>query len=239
MIDRLKTIVLWLALIGLFIGFYSGGLTAWWFTTCFIVVIGAIVALNRFERTRPWRKAADAANQAFQRGHFGEAAAGWEQASAAKPKELTYQFNVGSARLMLFHLDAAAKRFEVAKGLAKAASERTVVEVHQRVIDALAGREPKPSTGNTPFVALEALVAALEFLKAGNYAAARERLRTTEARQNNATLGELVRALEAWCAFELGEGRQTVDSVLLFRESSGAELKAAWPRFAEFIEPQR
>ncbi|MER2566385.1 MAG: hypothetical protein ABTQ32_37030, partial [Myxococcaceae bacterium] len=207
-----------------------------------LVVIGGTWALQRGWRRLPGQAAAAFASEAYRRGRFGESIEAWSRALDFLPARLgpTAVVLRGMARLRLWQLARATEDLEAGRRIARLLRREWLggIDAELALAAALLGAE-RTSTAQkvaTLEVGHGALIEALVQLGQGAFQPALEVLRSPEARQCAATLGELVRVLAAWCVFELHQVVIPVDASLLFREGSGGELLAAWPGLARFLD---
>jgi tetratricopeptide (TPR) repeat protein len=185
------------------------------------------------------------AAEAYRLGRFGEAVEGFSAALRLFPTRYGLSTRVlrGIARLRLYQLDSAIEDLQAGRRKARVLRREwlTGIDAELALADALSGRDGAATAELAGRVEAGhgALITALSLLRRNEFARALLVLRSPEARQSGSTLGELVRALEAWCLFETSRIVQPVDRALLFREGSGAELLSAWPGLKRFLDEQQ
>lgn len=250
-----KTLLLWLALVAMFVAIYalmsptgerpgSGAGRSprvWLYVAIPVVVVGLVL----------WVRRANAKNAALRegiellaKGRSAEALQKFEGWRKSMPGQPAGPYNVGVARLTLWQLEEARREFEAGLALnqKKDAGLAALAPEHLALTDALLGRLASSRTWLTQVptgkgdLGRVALTEAILHFREGNPAAAEAKLAVYEVKQLSGTLGAFARALRAFCAEALVGELRHVDKVGLFAESGPERLKAAWPEFIAFVE---
>jgi hypothetical protein len=256
----MKTVVLWVVLIILFVAFYQvfsqpppeGGshepapsaqwssILANWLPIVFLFLFFIFFMRRLQSRHAPTHEGVKLLGQ----GRYVQALEIFEKYRQAQPNEPAGAFNSGSTKLQLWKLDAALADLESARAMAKGkvAALTALLPEHLALVQALLGREASARQNLKDIPADQAdpgrirLAEAILLARSGDAAGARAKLSSFEVKQMAGTIGALARTLDAMCVERLTGELRHVDRIALFGETGPDGLRKAWPELISFVE---
>lgn len=181
------------------------------------------------------------AERLLQQGRNAQARELFQQYRQQNPKHAFGAIKLGIAHSRLWRLKEALDELQAGKALG-AGDLAAVAFEHEALVKAVLGDvagaraalQAVPAGRGDPRYAT--LIAAVLEVRSGDFAGARSRLGSFDAKQLPGVLGAFVRALEAWSIEALTGELRHVDRVALFGETGPEALRAAWPEFVAFVE---
>jgi hypothetical protein len=249
----IRTVLLWVALVGMFTFFYqvfangrTGGSEAvsW---TRFAPTIGLALAAYAVVtflglRTRGAYKLSQEGVDLLARGRYTEALEKFESFCARSTRTAVGPYNVGLAQLMLWRLGAAEEAFAQALKRGKRIPFfKTNAPLLLAVCTALAGRTDTAQrwldqlTLEARDTGLSGLARAVLACRRGDFSGALPLLDAFEVKQLGGFYLALANALRAWCVAEQTGELRHVDRVALFGETGPEVVRGAWPELTDFV----
>lgn len=250
--NGMRTVVLWVVLVVLFIAFYSffrqpgaplPDLSGWATT---LVVVGLALGLGAFvfkKSQKGWTLNAEGSTL-IARGRVVAALEKFEAARAQLKNQGqgVIPFNVGVCRLELWQLDVAAREFATALGIKEVSPQvRGLIPVRLALILGLQGNlrvaeerlaEARAADAEDPLLVLASGVIAC---RREDWAQARALLEGPATHSLGGPMRGLRDALLAWSVERLTGERRYVDPITVFGEASTDKLREAWPALVQFL----
>lgn len=251
--NGMRTVVLWVVLIVLFLCFYNffrqpgtplPDLSRW---IPVVLVVGVAVVIGTFvgKRNQKGLRLNEEGNTLLGRGRI---AAALEKFEAARPlfkgqAQGIIAFNLGVCRLGLWQLEAAERDFTTAQGIKELHPQvRQHIPVRLALLSALRGAQGLTEERLAQARAVDAedplieLVNAVLACRREDWAQARALLEGPATHVLGGTLRGLRDALLAWSVERLTGERRPVDPITVFGEASTDTLRGVWPELVRFLE---
>ena len=254
-------LILWLVLVGLFVGFYQyfsvrqggqappaseasrAGFTMW---ATSLAVLAVLIGYVKF-RTR-WQKGNNEAVALLNQGRTVEALERFRDVAKKSDNPLPL-FNIGVASLQLWRLDEAVRTLQAARKAQGKLIAGTGIHPHAlqslALAFALQGKleESKQALAEgarlgSPLGPMTQLSSVVLAARSGDWPGAQALLNqhAMVLDQLGGPMRALADAVRALVASKVGGPGGSVDRVRLFRETSAEGLKQGWPELVEFVE---
>lgn len=244
--QSIKTLIIWVVLIAIFIAVYDlnqsgrGSVAALVLFVGLLVVVGVGIFFGR--RAQRGNRTNQEGIKLLDSGRLVAASEKFELAAQQLGNNAyVARFNLGLARLRLWQLEAAVEALQSAQGRAAKAKNLELPQfLYLALALALLGRTAEARAALEKLQGepdgLQRITRAVLAARAGDFEAAFDEASRHEVKLLGGSFRGLAEAIRAWARLQTKGDRWPVDRIALFGEAGPELLQRAWPELVAFVE---